>query len=547
MTRKRITLLLISLAIIMLVSVLGYYYYSTYGPTEINASGGADDRTTIQERVARTGSLTVSVSGSGQLIPASTADLSFQENGTLIELNVSVGDQVQAGDILACLLLDKSPAEQAAEISSAELDLLRAQGNLDQVQQDAQLETARALTALEEAQRNLDDLADIELELAVGQQAVRLAEQAIEDAEMMIFIVNSTPAQTAYDIANASLMFKEKDLQEIKGQIEKIENQIKSAPSNRARDRLKQQLLNLEVALTNQQLEVDQSQYKYNSLDDPPDELDLALAEAQLKAAQAQLNQAQQDLVDRQSGPSGSEYAIAEAQLAEAQSEWERRKDGADLNEVALAEAQIEKSQAALTLAKQIQLVEEMVAPQAGTITSLNSSVGDRVNGKSILSLADMTQPALEVYLDEIDLSHAQVGNQVSITFDAIPDVTFMGHVQAVDPRLSITNNSSALKAIIHLDSVPNQFFTLPIGLNAAVEVIAGEANNTVLIPLEALHIQPDNSYLVYIITGDALEPRTVQVGLTDPTTAAITSGLQPGERVAISGVDIDQEETYDR
>jgi macrolide-specific efflux system membrane fusion protein len=122
-----------------------------------------------------------------------------------------------------------------------------------------------------------------------------------------------------------------------------------------------------------------------------------------------------------------------------------------------------------------------------------------------------------------------------------------MGHVQAVDPRLSITNNSSALKAIIHLDSVPNQFFTLPIGLNAAVEVIAGGANNTVLIPLEALHIQPDNSYLVYIITGDTLEPRTVQVGLTDPTTAAIISGLQPGERVAISGVDIDQEETYDR
>ena len=547
MTRKRITLLLISLATIVLVLVLGYYYYSTYGPSEINASGGADDGTTIQETVARSGSLTVSVSGSGQLIPTSTADLGFQENGTLIELYVSVGDQVQAGDILAHLLIDKSPVEQSADIASAELDLLRAQDNLYQIQKYAQLETARALTALEDAQRNLEDLTDIELELAVGQQAVHQVEKAIEDAEMMLYIVNSTPAQTAYDIANASLMFKEKDLQELKDQIAKIENQIKSASSNRTRDRLKQQLLNLELALANQQLEVDQSKYKYNSLDDPPEELDLALAEAQLKAAQAQLNQAQQDLADLQSGPSGSEYAIAEAQLAEAQSDWDRLKDGPDSNEISLAEALIVKAEAALDLAQQTQLIVDLVAPQAGTITSVNSSVGDRVNGKSILSLADMTQPALEVYLDEIDLSHVQVGNQVSVIFDAIPDVTVMGHVQAVDPRLSITNNSSALKAIIHLDSVPNQFLTLPIGLNAAVEVIAGEVKNTVLIPLEALHIQPDDSYLVYIKTGDALEPRTVQVGLTDPTTAAITSGLQPGERLAISGVDIEQEESYDR
>ena len=547
MTRKRITLLLISLASIALVLVLGYYYYSTYGSAEIIASGGADDRTTIQETVARSGNLTVSVSGSGQLIPASSVDLGFQENGTLIELYVSVGDQVQSGDILAQLLIDKSPAEQAAEIASAEIDLLRAQDNLNQIKQYAQLETARALTALEDAQRNLEDLADTELELAVAQQAVHQAEQAIEDAEMMLYIVNSTPAQTAYDIANASLMFKEKDLQELKDQIAKIENQIKSASSNRTRDRLKQQLLNLELAFANQQLEVDQSQYKYNSLDNPPDDLGLALSEAQLMAAQAQFNQAQHDLADLQSGPSGSEYAIATAQLAEAQSDWDRLKDGPDSNEVALLEAQIVKAEAALDLAQQTQLIVDLVAPQAGTITSLNSSVGDRVNGKSILSMADMTQPTLEVHLDEIDLSHARVGNQVSVIFDAIPDVTFMGHVQAVDPRLSTTNNSSTIKATILLDTVTNQFFTLPIGLNAAVEVIAGEANNTVLIPLEALHIQPDNSYLVYIITGDTLEPRPVQVGLTDPTTAAITSGLQPGERLAISGVNIDQENTYDQ
>jgi RND family efflux transporter MFP subunit len=542
MTKKQIALVLISLVTILLFSALGCYYYSAYGQTERGVSGAAANEAAIQEAVARTGNLTVSVTGSGQLVPVSTADLSFQENGTLVELNVGVGDQVQTGDVLAILLIDKSPTEQAAEIASAELELVRAQDNLNQLQKNAQLEAARALTALEETQRDFEGLQDIELELAVAQQAVHQAEQAIEDAEMMLYIVNSTPSQTAYDIANASLMFKEKDLQEIMDQIAKVENQIKSAPNNRTRDRLKQQLLNLELELANQQLEVDQAQYKYNSLDDTPEELDRVLTEAQLKAAQAQLNQTQRDLADLESGPSGSKYAIAEAKLAEAQSDWELRKDGPDPNEVDLAEAQIAKAQAALTLAQKTQLLVELVAPQAGIVITLNSSVGDRVNGKTILSLADMSQPVVEVYLDEIDSSQVQIDDPVKVIFDALPEVYFDGYVHTVDPSLSTTDSTSALKAIIHLDAVPNQFVALPIGLNATVEVIAGEANNAVLIPLEALRKQPDNSYIVYIVAGETLEPRPVQVGLTDPTTAAIVSGLQAGERVVISGVDMDQE-----
>ncbi len=536
----------ISAVILVTVSVLGSYYYSAFGRTELNAADMAANDTSIQESVARNGDLLVTVASAGTYVPASTVDLTFQDDGLLIELNVDLGDQVQAGDILARLLIDKTPAEQAAEIASAELELLLAQNNLIQIHQDAQLETAQSLIALENAQRDLADVADIDLELAVAEQAVHESEQAIEEAEMMLYILNSSPAQTAFDIASASLLFKEKNLQELKDQIAKIENKIKSAPSNRTRDRLKQQLLNLEVALTKQQLEVDQSLHKFNSLDDQPDDLDLALANAQLEVAQAQLNQAQDDLEELQSDLRGSNFAIAEAQLAGAQSEWELRKDGPDPNEITLAEAQIVKAKAALALAQQTQLVVDMVAPQAGTVVSLNSSIGDRVSGKTILSLADMSEPIIEVYIDEIDSAQIRVGNPVSITFDAIPELVFSGYVQSLDPSLAAIGNSAALKATVHLEVVPNSIMTLPIGLNATVEVVTGEINDAILIPLEALHKQPDNSYIVYVMSGEVLEPRPVQVGLTAPTTAAISSGLQPGDRVAISGIETIQEQLYD-
>jgi hypothetical protein len=39
----------------------------------------------------------------------------------------------------------------------------------------------------------------------------------------------------------------------------------------------------------------------------------------------------------------------------------------------------------------------------------------------------------------------------------------------------------------------------------------------------------------VYVIDGETVEMRFIQVGLKDATTAEIITGLQPGERVALN------------
>ena len=74
------------------------------------------------------------------------------------------------------------------------------------------------------------------------------------------------------------------------------------------------------------------------------------------------------------------------------------------------------------------------------------------------------------------------------------------------------------------------------------VEVIAGQVENAVLVPLEALQRESHNSYYLYVIEGPGVEKRPVEVGLMDLTTAEIVSGLQPGEVVATGSLDFDQE-----
>ena len=538
---KRNKIAWIGLVLIVVIAA-GYLYLTLSASSSDSNQDQLVGETEIQSAVTRTGDLTLLVGGSGELIPVSKIDLGFQEKGGLVELNVQVGDQVQADEVLARLQIDHTPAELEMNLASAELEVLRAQQELDQLYENAQMAAAQALLAVESAQLAVDDLENFELMQALAQQTLYLAEEAVQDAEMNLYIVNSSPSQQALDTAYASFLFKEKELEEIQDQIAQTELQFKSAPNQIVRDRLSQQILNLRVQLANQQVEYENALYKYNTMDDPPETIDLSVAEARLTTAQAQLAEAQKNWERVQDGPPAGDIAMAEAQLAEAQAGWERLINGPDQDEIVLAEAQLAKAEAKLAAVQAGELVLDMVAPMDGTVLTIGAEVGDRISNETILTLADLSQPSLEVYLDEIDSANVHVGDRTEVIFDAIPEVLFSGQVVEIDPSLVRNGNSQAVRALVLLDALPNELIKLPLGLNAAVDIIAGEAVNVVLVAVDALHKDADGSYSVYVIDGDALESRPVQVGLMDATTAEIVAGLQPSEQVAIGNLNFDQE-----
>jgi RND family efflux transporter MFP subunit len=500
------------------------------------------DEIEIQEVIARRGTLTISVNGSGEFVSSDEIELGFQENGQLVGLNVGVGDQVQVGDVLAQLKIDQTSAELGASLAAAQLQVLQKKQNLEQLYQNAELEAAQALHALEEAQLALGSLENYELELALAEQELRLAESAVEEAELNLAIVNASPSQGALDTAYASLLFKEKELNEIENQLTQAEFQFKSAPNKSVRDRLNQQILNLRVQLANKQLEYENALYKYNTLDDPPDAIELSVAEAQLRTAQAQLADAQEKWETAQAGPGDGDLAIAQAELAEAQAEWEHLKDGPDSNEIQLAEAALAKAEAELKLIEAGELILDLASPIDGTVLTVDAQVGDRINDQTILTIADLGQSLVEVYLDEIDSANVQVGDRAELIFDVIPERTFSGEVIQVDPELRNVGNAQGVRALVLLEEPPSSLVNLPLGLNATVDIIAEEAANAVLVTIQAIEQDSDGSDLVYVIEGEQVEMRLIQVGLKDATTAEIITGLEPGERVAVGGLNFTQE-----
>jgi HlyD family secretion protein len=557
-------------AISALVVGTGLYVY--YILTTINANQDLEvQNNSVETAVARTGDLTITANGTGEVIPASEIGLTFDTSGVVTEVLVSVGDQVNAGDVLARMQTDKTQTELAAEIAEAELAFIQAQQKSDSLYADAELEAAQALLELEAAQVALEDLMDLELEKALALEAIAQAQDAIKDAEMMLYIYNSVPSDDAIYTAYASLLFKQAEYEEIQSELEKAERKIRGVSNDRLRKRYEDQILQLNLSLANQQIIVEDATYRLNSIADAADPLDVSVAETQLETYQAQLSHAQNELAELEIGPDPGAVAISEARLNQAQADWERLKDGPDPEEIALLSAQLETARLYLEVVQQDTTIIDLVSPIDGMVIALNLDVGDRNNpgtggsnaetgtggpqseidifesiffgtstantdsDSSLITIADLDQPLLEVYIDETDFQKAAIGYPVEVTFDALPDETFTGEIVEISPQLEMVSNVQAVPVVVRLDAASYaKPVTLPIGLNAVVDVINGQALNAVLVPVEALVEVESENYVVYVVENEDAQPRDVTIGLIDYTSVEIIDGITPGEIVAI-------------
>lgn len=511
----------IFLAVLIVVAVAGFVGYQWLH----RSSADQANQPALQTAVARRGTLVVSASATGQVIAPDEISLGFDQSGTLSDLLVKVGDKVKAGDVLARMDTGNSEQDVALALAEAQLNVVTAQQNLDDLYANADSDAANALKAVEDAQAALDDLQNSATTQAEALQTLTQAQQDLATAQQAYNNKRSTASQAVIDEAYAKLVLAKKDYEDQK---EKFNDYAKKPDSDP------------EKAAAQLKFSAAEQAYKsalsyYNSATGTGSQLDQEVTSADLAAAQAKVDDAQREYDRVKDGPTPGELALAKANLASAQAKYTTLKDGPDPAQVELDKAQLADAQAKLEVAKQDSAVQELTAPMDGTILSIDANIGDSVGTGSLISMADLSQPVLQIYLDETDMDKVGVGYEADVTFDALPDSTFTGHVTEVSPSLQNVGNVSAVAAKVKLD--PDSFSkpqSLPVGANASVDVIGGRAQNAVLVPVEALREINPGEYAVFVMQNGELKLRPVTVGLMDYTNAQISSGLQAGEVVSL-------------
>ena len=203
-----------------------------------------------------------------------------------------------------------------------------------------------------------------------------------------------------------------------------------------------------------------------------------------------------------------------------------------------VAEASVEQAELALASA-QLALDNTILrAPIEGRIVAISAGVGEAVGTGAVVTMVDGGLGRVRFYLEESDLDKVVAGNPVTVVFDAMPDRTFPGRIDHVDPALVTVDGTVAIQSWASLDPIEAPVM-LPLGLSAEVEIVAGAASRTLLIPVQALRELSPGQYAVFVVEDDgALRLRPVEVGLKDFANAEIISGLEQGEIISTGTVE---------
>lgn len=210
--------------------------------------------------------------------------------------------------------------------------------------------------------------------------------------------------------------------------------------------------------------------------------------------------------------------------------------NGIDPNTLAQDQQNVDSAQLALTNAQKVLAGATLTAPFDGTVISIAGQAGDTVTDSStFITIEDLAHPSIQFYADETDLDKVAVGKTAQVVFDAYPNQTFTGKVTQVDPQLVTVSGSQAIEGLVKLDtSTVASKVNLLVGLNCSVNIIGAQANNALLVPLQALHDLGGGQYAVFVIDATG-KPKLqlVTIGLENLVDVQITSGVQAGQYVS--------------
>jgi HlyD family secretion protein len=131
---------------------------------------------------------------------------------------------------------------------------------------------------------------------------------------------------------------------------------------------------------------------------------------------------------------------LAEGRAALKQTRDNLKKIEASESEVEGARAQVASTKAALDLAEIRLAYTELRAPFKGILVSRNVEPGEVVTpGQEVLTLSDLSQVDLKVFVDETEIGKVRPGQQVDVKIDTFPSKTYTGYASFISPEGEFT------------------------------------------------------------------------------------------------------------
>ena len=235
-----------------------------------------------------------------------------------------------------------------------------------------------------------------------------------------------------------------------------------------------------------------------------------------------------------------NQLAVKEEELAEFQSDLSEQKGiknstestmmTADAKKQAEASKELQALKSAEVTDAVAQVSDGIKADFAGIVTGVKAVDGSNVeNGGELFTVSSIEKVCVDVSFSKSDLEKIEEGQKAVAT---IAGKQYEGTVTRIS-RAAAKNEKGAsiIQGEIHIDNPDTDLY---LGVDARVMVEGNKAENVVMIPVEAINIGKDGSF-VYVVTDGMVQKRMVTAGISSDEYTEIKKGLEVGEQVIIS------------
>jgi len=472
--------------------------------------------TTYVTAAASKGTITTSVSGSGQVAPSNQISIKPEVSGKLVYINTQTGQNVPAGTLLA----EIDPRDAQKTVDSAENDLANAQLSTTDVRGTA----TDALNASYDSGLNaltttFKDLATIKTNLDT---TFEQSSYGGTDSDMNYYLKfvqfyagNSSDlsfwnndAKIKYDGLQTDLSATEQ--QGLRLGKDSLSDQIdKSINDTYTSTETFLDLIRRAFNLTQEY----QNALSSKSLTTPIKLTTTTTQITNLSAAVSSLSTDTTALLAAKNDIAAKKQAVAQVPTS-VQSQ--------NLN--------IQQYQNALSDAKDTLAKYFIDAPFDGTIASLTSgiNIGDDISSGTVLGSFITNQDIVQASFNEVDAVKIQLGQKAVVTFDALPNTSDTGKVVSIDTVSTTTQGVVTYGVKVALATDDN---SIKPGMSATLNIITNVKQDVLTVPNSAVKTQGTTKYVQILVNG-LPQNKAVTVGLSNTTSTEIVLGLNEGDKV---------------
>ncbi len=173
-----------------------------------------------------------------------------------------------------------------------------------------------------------------------------------------------------------------------------------------------------------------------------------------------------------------------------------------------------------------------LLAPIAGEVIVATIQPGTTVTtADAVVVLSD--QLIVRAQVDETDIGKIALGQMTVLSLDAYPDTKIKAKVEHIYYESKTVNNVTIYEADLTPDEDMPSFFRS--GMNATINFIIESKDNILIVPLEAVQKNKDESFVSVIKEGESEPVRQVVVlGVSDDKNIEIVSGLSESDMVVV-------------